>query len=52
MTQDDTPAERSIAADIDALIAAGSPMGDLGRFALDDLTAEEEAEFFAILAAL
>ena len=25
------------------------PMGDLGRFAIDDLTADEEDEFFAIL---
>lgn len=25
------------------------PMGDLGRFAIDDLTAAEEDEFFAIL---
>ena len=25
------------------------PMGDLGRFIVDDLTPEEEAEFFRIL---
>jgi len=25
------------------------PMGDLSRFAIDDLTAEEEDEFFRIL---
>lgn len=25
------------------------PMGDLGRFVIDDLTAAEEDEFFAIL---
>ncbi|MGH9113485.1 MAG: hypothetical protein ACRDZN_14490 [Acidimicrobiales bacterium] len=25
------------------------PMGDLGRFAIDDLTPDDEAEFFGIL---
>ena len=27
-----------------------APMGDLGRFVIDDLTAEEEDEFFQALA--
>ena len=26
-----------------------APMGDLSRFAIDDLTADDEDEFFAIL---
>lgn len=32
------------------LVDRSKPMGDLSRFAIDDLTEEEEAEFFAILA--
>ncbi len=31
------------------IVAGLSPMGDLSRFAIDDLTPEEENEFFAIL---
>ena len=31
------------------LIAGLRPMGDLSRFAIKDLTPEEENEFFAIL---
>ena len=34
---------------IDAIVKRCEPMGDLGRFAIDDLTADEEDEFFAIL---
>jgi hypothetical protein len=31
------------------IVGRCKPMGDLGRFAIDDLTAAEEDEFFAIL---
>jgi hypothetical protein len=31
------------------IVAAVRPVGDLRRFAIDDLTPEEENEFFAIL---
>lgn len=31
------------------VIRGVEPMGDLSRFAIDDLTAEEEAEFFRII---
>lgn len=34
---------------IAAIVKRCQPMGDLGRFAIDDLTAAEEDEFFAIL---
>jgi hypothetical protein len=34
---------------IDEIVERCEPMGDLGRFAIDDLTAAEEGEFFAIL---
>jgi hypothetical protein len=34
---------------IAAIVERCQPMGDLGRFAIDDLTAAEEDEFFAIL---
>lgn len=45
-------ANRSGANEIDtlaALIRRASPMGDLSRFAINDLTAEEEDAFFTIL---
>ena len=32
------------------LIARAKPMGDLSRFIIDDLTEDDEDEFFAILA--
>ena len=31
------------------ILQGGEPMGDLSRFAIDDLTPEEEDEFFKIL---
>lgn len=31
------------------VLAGGEPMGDLRRFVIDDLTPEEEDEFFRIL---
>lgn len=31
------------------VLDGAEPMGDLGRFAIDDLTPEEEDEFFRIL---
>ena len=34
---------------ITELVEGIRPMGDLSRFAIEDLTAEEEDEFFAIL---
>lgn len=34
---------------IEDLIANSKPIGDLKRFVIDDLTPEEEDEFFAIL---
>ena len=34
---------------IAGIVERCQPMGDLGRFAIDDLTAAEEDEFFAIL---
>ncbi len=34
---------------IEDLVASAKPIGDLRRFVIDDLTAEEEDEFFAIL---
>jgi hypothetical protein len=34
---------------IEELIADLQPMGDLTRFAIQDLTAQEEDDFFAIL---
>lgn len=34
---------------IAAIVERCQPMGDLGRFAIDDMTAAEEDEFFAIL---
>ena len=45
-------ASQQAAADIETLatvIGRASPMGDLSRFVIDDLTAEEEDAFFAIL---
>jgi hypothetical protein len=32
------------------LIARAKPMGDLSRFVIDDLTEEDEDEFFSIIA--
>lgn len=34
---------------MDGIIAAVEPMGDLGRFRIEDMTADEEDEFFSIL---
>jgi len=34
------------------LIAKAEPIGDLARFVIDDLTEEDEDEFFGILADL
>lgn len=34
---------------MDEIIDGVQPMGDLGRFVVEDMTAEEEAAFFAIL---
>jgi hypothetical protein len=34
---------------IDEVLEGLEPMGDLSRFAIDDLTADEEDEFFEIL---
>jgi hypothetical protein len=34
---------------IDEVLEGLEPMGDLSRFAIDDLTADEEDEFFRIL---
>ena len=34
---------------IDEIVRRCQPMGDLGQFAIDDLTAAEEDEFFSIL---
>ena len=34
---------------IDDVLNGVGPMGDLSRFAIDDLAAEEEDEFFCIL---
>ncbi len=31
------------------IVAGVQPMGDLGRFVIDDMSADQEAEFFAIL---
>jgi hypothetical protein len=31
------------------IIATAAPMGDLGRFVIDDLSAEDEDAFFSIL---
>lgn len=31
------------------ILQGGEPMGDLSRFAIEDLTSEEEDEFFMIL---
>lgn len=36
-------------ATIAEVLQGGQPMGDLRRFAIDDLTPEEEDEFFRIL---
>lgn len=44
-TDDALPGPTTVAAVIDGL----EPMGDLARFAIDDLTAEEEDEYFRIL---
>jgi hypothetical protein len=40
-----THAELTIA----EVLQGGEPMGDLSRFAVEDLTPEEEDEFFGIL---
>jgi hypothetical protein len=37
---------------LDELIGRAQPMGDLSRFIIDDLTKEDEDEFFSILADL
>lgn len=34
---------------MEEIIAAVQPMGDLRRFRIEDLTPEEEDEFFAVL---
>lgn len=34
---------------MDELLSGLQPMGDLTQFAIDDLTAEEEDEFFGVL---
>lgn len=36
-------------ATIAEVLQGGEPMGDLSRFAIEDLTPEEEDEFFRIL---
>jgi hypothetical protein len=40
---------QTVPSTIAAIVKRCEPMGDLGRFAIDDLTAAEEDEFFAIL---
>lgn len=40
---------QTVSSTIAAIVTRCEPMGDLGRFAIDDLTAAEEDEFFAIL---
>ncbi len=42
------PAEPTLA----EVIARAKPIGDLSRFVIDDLTEEDEDEFFGILADL
>lgn len=42
------PAEPTLA----EVIARAGPIGDLSRFVIDDLTEEDEDEFFGILADL
>ncbi len=37
---------------LDELIERAQPMGDLSRFIIEDLTEEDENEFFSILAEL
>ncbi len=37
---------------LDELVARAAPVGDLSRFVIDDLTENEEDEFFGILADL
>lgn len=43
------PSTPAIPATIAEVIRNVEPMGDLGRFIIEDLTAEEEDEFFRIL---
>ena len=45
-SHDQGPHQPSTIADI---VHGVEPMGDLGRFAIDDLTPEDEDEFFRIL---
>ena len=45
-TQNTGPATPSMMADV---LQDVEPMGDLGQFAITDLTPEDEEEFFAIL---
>lgn len=40
---------QTVPSSIAAIVKRCQPMGDLGGFAIDDLTAAEEDEFFTIL---
>ncbi len=43
------PSTPSTPATIAEIIRDVEPMGDLGRFLIEDMTPEEEDEFFAVL---
>lgn len=43
------PTDPPVPSTIAEVIRPLEPMGDLSRFAIDDLTSEEEDEFFRIL---
>ena len=49
---DNTVNQRTVASEpttIAEVLEGGQPMGDLSRFIIEDLTPEEEDEFFRIL---
>jgi hypothetical protein len=45
----DAPSDPSQPVTMADILRGGEPMGDLSQFAIDDLTEEEEAEFFDII---
>ena len=48
----ETTPTKPVETTLDDLIARARPMGDLSRFIIDDLTEEDEQQFFSILADL